>query len=213
MEPISNWTIFHTSFYIPRLSSTLYFFCARLPDWSFVKFSGSCYRTWQSIGAPVLTSLRSLQLMVPCFAENFLDNLIAPHLEEFSLLKYCDASMKEITISLLRRSACSMRSFSDLQHLPTILWRFLQSMPSLSALSITSITTLRSRGTIPGIYDVRNILQLMAKVLSSQSSSFQQGFLPNLKILDYTGELRLRPGNYGDLYSLPPSDNAVHSPT
>ena len=52
----------------------------------------------------------------------------------------------------------------------------------------------------------------MARVLSSQSTSLQQGFLPNLKILEYTGRLHLRPGNYGELYPLPPADNAVHGP-
>jgi len=36
-EPISNGTILHTSLYIPCLSSTLFLFCARLLDWSFVK--------------------------------------------------------------------------------------------------------------------------------------------------------------------------------
>ena len=57
----------------------------------------------------------------------------------------------------------------------------------------------------------------MAKVLSSQSTSpdSQQGqqiFLPNLKILEYTGELFLRPGNYSDLYPLPPADNTIRGP-
>ena len=30
--------------------------------------------------------------------------------------------------------------------------------------------------------------------------------------MEYTGELYLRPGNYNDLYSLPPTDNVVHGP-
>jgi hypothetical protein len=52
----------------------------------------------------------------------------------------------------------------------------------------------------------------MAKVISSQSTSLQQGFLPNLKVLEYTGKLHLRPGNYDDLLSLLPANNAVHGP-
>ena len=162
-----------------------------------------------NIGAPVLTSLRSLQLLslITSFSEDFLDNLIAPHLEEFTLPRYYNPSMEVIT-HFLRKSACSLRSFSmTFSVFPPYfesLINLLQSMPSLNTLSIRTL-----ENTAPRDYDPQNILQLVAKVLSSQSSSFQQGFLPNLKILDYTGELRLRPGNYGDLYSLPPADNAV----
>jgi len=89
----------------------------------------------------------------------------------------------------------------------------LQSIPSLNTLSITSITTDPRffKNVTPENYDPRNILQLVAMVLSSQSTS-QQRFLPNLKILEYAGMLYLRPGNYDDLYSLPPADNAVHGP-
>ena len=172
------------------------------------------------IGAPlVLTSLRSLQLTIfddDSFAEDFLNNLIAPHLEEFSLPKYFNPSMEAIT-SFFRRSACSLRSFSTIfSCFPPYFEGFmslLQSMPSLSTLSVMSITTTREIGNIiPEDYDLRNVLQLVAKVLSSQSASLQQGFLPNLKILEYTGLLHLHPENYGDLYPLPPADNAVHGP-
>jgi hypothetical protein len=62
---------------------------------------------------------------------------------------------------------------------------------------------LYARESYPG-----NILQLVAKVLSSQSTNL----LPNLEVLIYTGELRLGPGYYADLYPLPPADNAVHGP-
>ena len=86
------------------------------------------------------------------------------------------------------------------------LMNLLQSMPSLTTLSMLSVTALS-----PGEYHLRNILQLVAKVLSSQSTSFQQGFLPNLKVLEYTGKLYRHQGNYDDLYPLPPAD-AVHGP-
>ena len=178
----------------------------KTPRLVFCKISGYCprYRD-QSIGAPVLTSLKSLQLLISSFAEEFLNNIIAPHLEEFSLPYYCNPSMEVVT-SFLRRSACSLRSFSitfpPYFHIEGSM-NLLRSMPSLNSLSILSIMT---------DFDPRNILQLVAKVLSSQSTSLQQGFLPNLKILKYTGKLYLRPGNYSDLYSLPPVDNAVHGP-
>ena len=55
----------------------------------------------------------------------------------------------------------------------------LQSMPSLNMLSLASINTT-TEDPISESCDPRNILQLVAKVLSSQ------GFLPNL---EYTGEL------------------------
>ena len=82
-------------------------------------------------------------------------------------------------------------------------------MPSLDSLLLRSITAT-SETTTPEDYDPQYILQLLAKVLFSQSTSPRQGFLPNLMVLTYTGELYLRPGNYNDLYSLPPTDNAVH---
>jgi hypothetical protein len=89
----------------------------------------------------------------------------------------------------------------------------LQSMPSLNTLSLISVTTDSDFEdiTTPEDYDPRNILRLVAKILSSQNTSLQQGFLPNLKTLEYSGMLNLRPGNYSDLYSLPPAD-AVHGP-
>jgi hypothetical protein len=82
-------------------------------------------------------------------------------------------------------------------------------MPSLNTLSIT--TTKFFENTSKD-YDLRNILQLVAKVLSSQRTSLQQEFLPNLQILEYSGHLYLCPGKSDDLYSLPPADNAVHGP-
>ena len=194
------------SFPILRKTSRLIFF----------KVSGFCppYRE-QSIGAPVLTSLRSLQLLISNIAaDDFLQNLIAPHLEEFNLARYYISSFEAIT-SFLRRSACSLRSFSlFFSTLPEVeyfegLISLLQSMPSLNSLSLLSITNPDNTAVD---YNPRNILQLVAKVLSSQSTSLQQGFLPNLKILEYTGKLYLPPGNYDELYSLPLADNAVHVP-
>ena len=174
------------------------------------------------IGAPlVLTSLKSLQIMIfalrsSSLAEDFLDNLIAPHLEELSLPRYYNWPMDVIT-PFLRISACSLRSFSAIFSIfPLYYERFmslLESMPSLNTLSIISLTTLKFENiSTPEDYDPRNILQLVAKVLASQSTSLQQGFLPNLEILEYIGLVCLRPGNYSDLYSLPPVDNAVHRP-
>ena len=52
----------------------------------------------------------------------------------------------------------------------------------------------------------------MAKVLSSQSTSLQQDFLPNLKILEYNGTLRVPAGNLDASYTLPSADNAVRGP-
>jgi hypothetical protein len=179
----------------------------KTPRLVFYKVSCSFSRYEElSIAAPVLSSLRSLHL-ITSFPQFILDNLIAPHLEEFSHTNYCNPSMEVIT-SFLRRSACSLRSFSVI--LPPYFEDFMNLLQSMPSLSILSITTLENTG--PKDYDPRNILQLVAKVLSLQSTSFQQGFSPNLKILEYTGELCLRPGNYDDLYSLPTADNAVHGP-
>ena len=191
----------------------------KAPRLVFCNYLGFCTSIeGRSIGAPVFASLRSLQLPRAGSAEGFLNSLIAPHLEELSLPDYSITSMETIT-SFLRRSACSLRSFSTLlSGLPPYFEGFmnlLQSMPSLNTLSIKSVTTIARPfdiATTPEDYDPRNILQLVDRVLSSQSTSLQQGFLPNLKILEYTGKLHLRPGNYDERYSLPPADNSVHVP-
>ena len=125
--------------------------------------------------------------------------------------------MEAIT-SFIKRSACSLLSFSICfsNYRPYIetFTNLLQSMPSLNTLSLLSVTTPICHGyAYLDDYDPWNILQLVAKVLSLQNTSLQQGFLPNLKTLEYTGRLNnLHPGNYGDLYSLPPANNALHGP-
>ena len=182
----------------------------------FCEVSGSSGFIEPSIGPLVLTSLRSLQLMTD-FNAGFLNNLTVPYLEELSLPNYYNPSMEVIT-SFLRRSTCSLRSFTVMFSIsPTYFEGFiniLQSMPSLITLSIISITDTTDNldDIIPEDYDPQNILQLVAKILSSQSASPQHGFLPNLKILEYTGKLNLRPGNYDDLHPMLPADNVVHTP-
>ena len=193
----------------------------KTPRLVFCKVSGlsSRYRepTQPSIGTPlILTSLRSLQLeerVDTLKTEFFLNNLLVPHLEELSFPSYYGPSVEAIT-SFLRRSACPLRSFTmTFSIFPLYYENFmglLQSMPSsLNTLSIMSVTTFMN--ATHEEYDPQIILQLVAKVLSSQSTSLRQRFLPNLKILEFTGELYLRPENYGDLYPLPPA-NAVHGP-
>jgi hypothetical protein len=185
----------------------------KTPRLVFCKVSGYFSRNGErGIGAPVLTSLRSLQTLTG-YPEDFLNNLIAPQLEEFSLPDYYNPSMEVIT-SFLKRSACSLRSLSMIFSVfPPYFegfMRLLQSMPSLNKLSIISIASTIHYDVTLEDYDPRNLLQLVAKVFSSQSTSLQQGFLPNLKILEYTG--KLRPGNYDDPYSLPPADNTLHGP-
>ena len=194
----------------------------KTPRLVFCKVSGFCTR--YSVGLPVLTSLRSLQLdLNTTAADDFLNNLVAPHLEEFSLPRHytsnplmytSNPSMEvpsmEVIASFFRRSACSLRSFSAMTSSFSAYFedflRLFQSMPSLNTLSITTTNYIQDT---PEDHDLRDILQLVAKVLSSQStSSLQQEFLPNLHILEYTGNLCLRPGNYDDLlYSLPTADN------
>ena len=186
------------------------------PRLFFCKVSGFCSRCRGRIGAPVVTSLRSLELLIPSFAEDFLNNLIAPHLEEFRLLDYYDPSMEVIT-SFFRRSSCSLRSISMIfSTFPPYFEGFmnlLRSMPSLNTLSIISITASSYfENTNPENYDPRNLFQLLAKVLSSQSTSLQQRFLPNLEILEYTGKLYLRPKFFDNLNSFPPVNNALHGP-
>jgi hypothetical protein len=126
--------------------------------------------------------------------------------------------MEAIT-SFYRRSAFSLLSFTVILSISPLARCFdfmnlLESMPSLNTLSIisTTATTMYFKNVTPEDYNPRNILQLVTKVLSSQSASLQQGFLPNLKTLEYTGKLNLRPEDFDDLYSLPPADITVHCP-
>ena len=164
----------------------------------------------KNVGAPVVTSLRCLQLRSKTSANGYLDNIVAPRLEEFSLPERYNPSLGVI-MPFLRRSACSLRSFSmafhDSSHFEKFMYLF-ESMNTVSILSITE-TASYSEHTSPKDYDLQNILKLVAKVLSSQST-----FLPNLKILEYTGlgELLLPAGNLEALYPLPPTHNAVHGP-
>jgi len=120
----------------------------KTPRLVFCKVSGT-FHSRSNIGPTVLTSLRSLQLMLLelHLAKHFLNNLIAPNLEDFNLTRYYDSSMEFIT-SFLRRSACSLRSFSMIISsifLPyyEVLLSPLQSMPSLNTLSIISIRPRR----------------------------------------------------------------------
>ena len=172
---------------------------------------------------PVLTSLSSLQLLSSASAYGYLNNIIAPHLEEFhsSFPEYQSPMAVRVITSFFGRSACSLRSFSMVfRRFPPqfeMFMHFFQSMNTLSKISITETASYpknTQEKPIPKDYDLRNILQLVAKVLSSQSTntSFQQRSFPNLKILEYTGKLRLPAGNLDDLYSLPPANNAVHGP-
>ena len=167
----------------------------------------------QNIGAPIiLTSLGSLHLLTN-LAEDFLNTIIAPRLEELSLPDFYYNPSMEVITSFLRRSACSLRSFSmAFLNFPPHFERFTNFFRSINALSIISETETKNYAS-PEDYDLWNILQFVAKVLSSQSTSLQQGLLPNLKILEYTGKLHLPVGNLDALvYTLPPSDSAVHGP-
>ena len=163
----------------------------------------------QNIGALVLTSLRSLQLPMG-FAEDILNNVIAPHLEELSLPNYRNAPMEVVT-SFLRRSACSLSSFSKtFRSFPP---HFETFMIFFRSIKIFSITLTSFFDYSPENHDFWDILKLAAKVLSSQSTSPQQGLLPNLKILEFTGRLRPTGGNLNALVNtLPPADNAVRGP-
>ena len=130
------------------------------PRLIFCKFWGSDldrYRV-KDVSGPVITSLRSLQLprFIDRTSEVFLNNLIAPHLEEFSLPNYDSPSRSMSTTvitSFLRRSGCSLRSFSMIFGTvsPYIegLMNLLQSMPSLNTLSIISTTRRFVKTTTP----------------------------------------------------------------
>jgi hypothetical protein len=80
---------------------------SKTPRLVFCKISGSRCEVPKETPDLTLASLRSLQL-ITSFAKHFLNTLIAPHLEEFSLSKFynpsLDVSMDVIT-SFLKRSA------------------------------------------------------------------------------------------------------------
>jgi len=141
----------------------------KAPRLVFCKVSGFCQGVIESIGTVVLTSLKILQLT--SFVGDLLNNLITPHLEEFSLRNSFLPPIEVIT-SFFRRSACSLRYLSMvLGTVPPYFEGFmnlLQSMPSLNTLSIISMENTRYHFSRD--YDPRNTLQLVSKVLSSQST-------------------------------------------
>ena len=144
----------------------------KTPRLLYCKVSGSCGRFRRgSVGASLLTSLRYLQLLIPRYAECFLDNLKAPFLEEFCFPRSRIWSM-EVIDSFLERSACSLRSFSVMfSTFPPYfdgVMSLLQSMPSLNTLSLTT-QTMTKNTYLSEDYNPRNILQLVAKILGLES--------------------------------------------
>ena len=162
------------------------------------------------IGVPslpriILESLRTLHFSLYDNTFAFLDHLITPCLEELSISEYPE-SMGNIT-SLFERSACSLRSFSVTFNVSNHFEEFMSLLPLIPSLKTLSITAYTHRASED---DSRNIVQLVAKVVSSQCTTIQRRLLPNLEVLEYTG--RIRPGNYAELFPLPPTDNTVHGP-
>jgi hypothetical protein len=113
----------------------------------------------------------------------------------------------DVITSFFKRSACSLRSFSMILEDSAYLAGFMRLLPLIPSLKTLSIMFNSANEDDP---PSRNILQLVAKVLSSQGKTLQQEFLPNLEVLNYAGPLC--PGSYPDLYPLPPADNAIRGP-
>ena len=159
-----------------------------------------CIISWVAFRAdliiPVmLPSLRSLHLVATDIKEWF-NNLVTPRLEELSLLGHPALIMENLN----HFKGFTLRYFSVIFSVPAFIYlecfiNPLQLMPFLRTVSITSL-------------DAQNILQLVAKVLTSQNTILQEPFLPDLEVLEYSGPVQY-PENP---YPLPSSDNAVHGP-
>ena len=166
--PLSTFHVYHRLFSYSAHDSRLVFCKVSGLDMGYIR---------ENIEALVLTSLRSLHLPI-CFAKNFLDNIIAPHLEELSLLYYQD--VMDALASFLRRSACLLRSFS--MAFPSFVlyfeW-FMDFFQSRNTLSKILITVTDDYADLEDYNAIWNIFQLVDNVLSFQST---EGFLPNPKI-------------------------------
>ena len=97
---------------------------------------------WQNIEAPVPVQVLISEISTANdggFCRRFLNNIIVPHLEEFSLSHYYNLSI-EVIASFLRRStlrSLSMNFSGTPPHYEDFM-RLLQSMPSLNRLSLIS---------------------------------------------------------------------------
>ena len=202
-----------THLYVEDMLVSEYFFILRkTPRLVFSSFSGGDYLTRLERPAevqPIVSPLRSLRVgIMNDVANNILDNLLCPLLEELSFGPSHLAASLGPAISLIERSASSLCSFAityisvPIYSMHEDLMYFLQSMPSLKKLSMTFSSKC---GFI-------NILGLVVKILSSQRATGTENCLPNLEILEYSGTLYLCARNYSDLQSLPPANNAVQGP-
>jgi F-box-like len=170
------------------------------------------------IGLPsqplILESLRMLQLISNSHSsDGFLDFLITPFLEELSLSSESPVILDTTAYffekaASFKRSPCSLRFFSVSFNISKHFEEFMSLLPLIPSLKILSITAYDRVFEDDSV----NILQLVTKVVSSQSTTIQHRLLPNLEVLEYTGQICLRPGNYAELFFLPSTDNAVHGP-
>ena len=113
-----------------------FFILRKMPQLVFCKVSGAI-QPYGRIGGIALTSLgslRTLHLPITNLAGLFLDHIIAPHLEEFTLREYHSLSIEAIT-SFHRRSACSLRSFfMILSNSPPYFQGFMSLLQSMHSL-------------------------------------------------------------------------------
>ena len=171
-KSISSGTIFHTSLYI-HIYNNSFLILHKTPRlvFSSCEVSGCCRRRpdEQTLRTPVLTSLRSLHLRLlinsPA-AKSFLGNLIGPHLEEFSLLRHGIPNIEIVA----RRSACSLRSLSMI--FTTFPPQYVEGFYNqcLHTMTLSMLSTTAFKITAPEKYYPRYMLQLVAKVLSTQST-------------------------------------------
>ena len=141
---------------------------------------------FDSDSAPLSTNLKEFAVHISSKEESFLKNMKAPCLETFTLQTdddYCLDRIANTLHSFVIHSRCSLHTFSLVgdQHLMHPMISLLEAMPTLRNFTVS---TFRRGSEI--------VLEIFARIITSQGKPTKQDFLPNIETLTFTGDWNFR---------------------